>query len=372
MKSLSKSSLKPIFNTFAAHIQLFYMFENINNRTELSALGEFGLIEHLSKTIEIKNSETLKGIGDDAAVISNGDYETIVTTDMLVEGVHFDLTYCPLKHLGYKSIIVNLSDVYAMNAVPKQVVVGIALSNRFSLEAIEELYLGMQSACTRYGVDLVGGDTTSSRSGLVISVTAIGKAKKEDIVYRSGAKENDLICVTGDLGAAYMGLQLLNREKQVFIDNPKMQPDFEGNDYLLERQLKPEARKDLQDILREAGVKPTSMIDVSDGLASEIMHICTQSDKGCLLYESKIPIDEKAYELAREFNLDPTVCALSGGEDYELLFTIPIADYEKIRERADISIVGHITAKEEGMHMLDKSDQKLKLKAQGWDALQSS
>lgn len=369
---MTNSSLKPIFNTFAAHIQLFYMFENINNRTELSAIGEFGLIEHLSKAIEIKNPETLKGIGDDAAVISNGDYETIVTTDMLVEGVHFDLTYCPLKHLGYKSIIVNLSDVYAMNAVPKQVVIGIALSNRFSLEAIEELYLGMQSACARYGVDLVGGDTTSSRSGLVISVTAIGKAKKEDIVYRSGANENDLICVTGDLGAAYMGLQLLNREKQVFIDNPKMQPDFEGNDYLLERQLKPEARKDLQDILREAGVKPTSMIDISDGLASEIMHICTQSDKGCLLYESKIPIDEKAYELAREFNLDPTVCALSGGEDYELLFTIPIADYEKIRERADISIVGHITAKEEGMQMLDKSDQKLKLKAQGWDALQSS
>jgi thiamine-monophosphate kinase len=348
---------------------LFYMFENKNNRTELSQLGEFGLIDHIAKAIEIKNATTVKGIGDDAAVIHHGDEETIVTTDMLVEGVHFDLTYCPLKHLGYKSIVVNLSDIYAMNAVPGQVVVGIALSNRFSLEAVEELYAGMQSACERYGVDLVGGDTTSSRSGLVISVTAIGKAKKEDIVYRSGAKENDIICVTGDLGGAYMGLQLLNREKQVFLENPKMQPEFEGNDYLLERQLKPEARKDLQEILKNAGVKPTSMIDISDGLASEIMHICSQSDKGCLIYESKIPIDEKTFELAREFNLDPTVCALSGGEDYELLFTIPVGEYEKIRELADISIVGHITHKEEGMHMLDKSDQKLKLKAQGWDAL---
>ncbi len=348
------------------------MFENKNNRTELGELGEFGLIDHIARAIEIKNIDTLKGIGDDAAVIHHGDYETIVTTDMLVEGVHFDLTYCPLKHLGYKAIVVNLSDIYAMNAVPGQVVVGIALSNRFSLEAVEELYAGMQSACVRYGVDLVGGDTTSSLSGLVISVTAIGKAKKEDIVYRNGARENDILCVTGDLGGAYMGLQLLNREKQVFLDNPKMQPEFEGNDYLLERQLKPEARKDLQEILKNAVVKPTAMIDVSDGLASEVMHICSQSGKGCLLYESKIPIDEKTFELAREFNLDPTVCALSGGEDYELLFTIPLSDYEKIRELADISIVGHITAKEEGMHMLDKSDQKLKLKAQGWDALQSS
>jgi thiamine-monophosphate kinase len=345
------------------------MFENVNNRVELSALGEFGLIDHLAKSVQLKNTESIKGIGDDAAVIDNGNFETLVTTDMLVEGIHFDLTYCPLKHLGYKSIVVNLSDIYAMNGIPRQVVVAIAISNRFSLDAVEELYAGMLMACEKYGVDIVGGDTTSSLTGMVITITAIGKAKKEDIVYRNGACENDLICVTGDLGAAYMGLQLLNREKQVFIDNPKMQPDFEGNDYLLERQLKPEARKDLQEVLKNAGVKPTSMIDISDGLASEIMHICTQSDKGCLLYESKIPIDEKTYELASAFNLDPTVCALSGGEDYELLFTIPIADYEKIREHADISIVGHITAKEEGMHMLDKSDQKLKLKAQGWDAL---
>ncbi len=345
------------------------MFENAENRTELGSMGEFGLINHLAKAVEIKNPETIKGIGDDAAIIDNGESVTVVTTDMLLEGVHFDLTFHPLKHLGYKAVVVNLSDVYAMNAVPKQITVSIGLSNRFSLEAVEELYSGINLACKMYGVDLVGGDTTSSKSGLVISVTAIGAAKKQDVVYRNGANENDLICVTGDLGAAYLGLQLLNREKQVFLQNPKMQPDFSGNDYLLERQLKPEARKDLNEILNTAGVKPTSMIDISDGLASELMHICTQSNKGCIIYESKFPIDQKAFDLAMEFNLDPTVCALSGGEDYELLFTIPVADYEKIRERADVSIIGHITSKDEGYFMIDKSDNRHALKAQGWDAL---
>ncbi|MBS1765715.1 MAG: thiamine-phosphate kinase [Bacteroidetes bacterium] len=345
------------------------MFENANNRTELSQLGEFGLINHIAKAVELKNPESVKGIGDDAAVINANGNQVVVTTDMLVEGVHFDLVYCPLKHLGYKSIVVNLSDVYAMNAQPKQVVVAMAVSNRFSLEAIEELYAGILMACKHYGVDLVGGDTTSSQSGLVLSITAIGAAKEENIVYRNGAKENDLICVTGDLGAAYMGLQLLKREKQVFLENPNVQPDFEGNDYLLERQLKPEAQDETIRILSEVGVKPTSMIDISDGLASEIMHICTQSDKGCLIYESKLPIDEKTYEQARAFNLDPTVCAMNGGEDYELLFTISLADYEKIRSRADISIIGHITAASEGYYMLDKSDHRVELKAQGWDAM---
>lgn len=347
------------------------MFENNQNRTELSSLGEFGLIDHLSKAIELKNPESLKGIGDDAAVTDTGGKKLLVTTDMLVEGVHFDLMYHPLKHLGFKSIMVNLSDIYAMNAEPKQVVVGIALSNRFSLEAVEELYAGMLMACKQYHVDLVGGDTTSSNSGLIISITALGTAHADDIVYRNGAKENDLICVTGDLGAAYMGLQLLRREKQVFLENPSVQPEFEGNDYLLERQLKPEARKDMIELLKKNAVKPTSMIDISDGLASEIMHICKQSEKGCILYESKLPIDQKTFDLAREFHLDPTVCALNGGEDYELLFTISQSDYEKLRSEADISIIGHITAKEEGCYLLDKSDHKTALKAQGWDALKT-
>jgi thiamine-monophosphate kinase len=349
------------------------MFENKESRTELSSLGEFGLISHLAKNITINNPETIKGIGDDAAVLNlsgeDNNSVAVVTTDMLIEGVHFDLTYCPLKHLGYKSITVNLSDVYAMNAIPKQVTVAIGISNRFSLEAIEELYAGMLLACNQYGVDLVGGDTTTSKSGLVLSITAIGKAQKEDIVYRNGAQDNDLICVTGDLGAAYMGLQLLNREKLVFIENPKIQPEFAGNDYLLERQLKPEARKDLFNTLQQAGVKPTAMIDVSDGLASELLHICTQSNKGCQIYEDKIPIDQKTYDLAREFNLDATVCALNGGEDYELLFTIPISDYEKIKDKADISIIGHITEADTQCLMIDKSGNSMTLKAQGWDGL---
>ena len=347
------------------------MLENKHSRTELSDLGEFGLIDHLAKNITIQNPETIKGIGDDAAVLSlDGENVNVVTTDMLVEGIHFDLTYCPLKHLGYKSITVNLSDVYAMNATPKQVTVAIAISNRFSLEAIEELYEGMLLACKNYGVDLVGGDTTSNKSGLVISVTAIGMAKKSDIVYRNGANDNDLICVTGDLGSAYLGLQLLNREKQIFLENPSIQPDFSGNDYLLERQLKPEAQRQLHHILNKTGVKPTSMIDVSDGLASELFHICKQSNKGCKIFEDKLPIDQKTYDLAREFNLDPTVCAMSGGEDYELLFTIPVADYEKIKAEADISIIGHITETHDKV-MIDKSGNSITLRAQGWDAIKN-
>ena len=339
------------------------MFENKENRTELSSLGEFGLIDQIASAVELKNPESVRGIGDDAAVIDNGDEMTVVTTDMLVEGVHFDLTFQPLKHLGYKAVTVNLSDIYAMNATPKQIVVGIAISNRFSLEAIEELYEGIQMACDKYSVDLVGGDTTSSTSGLVISITAIGKAKREDIVYRNGAGVGDLICVSGDLGGAYVGLQLLEREKKIFLENPKIQPDLSNADYILERQLKPEPRKDIIDKLKQVDVKPTAMIDISDGLSSEVMHLCKQSQTGCTLYEDKFPIDPQTYEKAREFNLDPTVCALSGGEDYELLFTIKQSDYEKMRMHVDISI-----AKEEGLHLIDKSGNQVKLQAQGWKA----
>jgi thiamine-monophosphate kinase len=342
-------------------------FDN-SARTELSELGEFGLIRHLTQHIAIGQESTVKGVGDDAAVMHYGDAETVVTTDMLVEGVHFDLTYVPLKHLGYKSVAVNLSDVYAMNAEPRQILVSIALSNRFSLEAVEELYAGMLLACRNYDVDLVGGDTTSSLSGLVISITAIGTAAKEEIAYRSGAKVSDLLCVSGDLGAAYMGLQLLEREKSVFRDNPKIQPDLEGKDYILERQLKPEPRRDVVRLLRSLSVKPTAMIDVSDGLSSEILHLCTQSGTGVELYEEKIPIDAMTFETAREFNLDPTVCALSGGEDYELLFTVDIGDYEKIKGVKEISIIGHITAKEKGRLMVARAGTVHELTAQGWNA----
>jgi thiamine-monophosphate kinase len=345
------------------------MFENKENRTELAELGEFGLIEHLSKAIEIKNPETTKGIGDDAAVFDAGTMVTVTSTDMLVEGVHFDLTFHPLMHLGYKAIVVNLSDIYAMNAIPKQVLVGMALSNRFSIEAIEELYSGMKMACDKYGVDLVGGDTTTSTSGLILSITAIGMAQKENIVYRSGAQEHDLICVSGDLGGAYIGLQILEREKKIFLENPKIQPDLTGNDYVLERQLKPEARKEIIEQLAALRVKPTSMIDISDGLSSEVLHICRQSNMGAEIYEDKIPIDPQTYDRAREFILDPTVCALSGGEDYELLFTIAQGDYEKIRSTMDISIIGHITDKNSGVNLIDKSGNSVKMIAQGWDAL---
>jgi thiamine-monophosphate kinase len=345
------------------------MFENKDNRTELASIGEFGLIEHIAKSVELQNPESLKGIGDDAAVIDFSDYLTVASADMLLEGVHFDLTFHPLKHLGYKAVVVNLSDIYAMNATPKQVLVCLGLSNRFSLEAVEELYAGMFLACKKYGVDLVGGDTTASVSGLVLSITALGKAKKEDIVYRNTAQEHDLVCVSGDLGGAYIGLQILEREKKIFLEHPTMQPDLSGNDYVLERQLKPEARKDIIEKLHELKVKPTSMIDISDGLSSEILHICHQSGVGCDIYEDKIPIDPQTYSRAQEFGLDPTVCALSGGEDYELLFTIKQNDYEKLRAHLDISIIGHITDKNSGVNLIGKGGHAVKMTAQGWDAL---
>ncbi|MFO0436361.1 MAG: thiamine-phosphate kinase [Sphingobacteriaceae bacterium] len=346
-------------------------FDN-STRTELSSLGEFGLIDHLTKHIELKNIETVKGVGDDAAVMFHGNKLTVVTTDMLVEGVHFDLTYVPLRHLGYKSVIVNLSDIYAMNAQPKQITVAVALSNRSSLEAVEELYAGMLLACKKYGVDLVGGDTTSSTSGLVISITAIGTGDHDKITYRNGAKETNLLCVSGDLGGAYMGLQILEREKAIYKENPKLQPDLEGKDYILERQLKPEARKDIIALIDQLGIKPTSMIDISDGLASEILHLCKQSDVGVELYEEKIPIDPLTFETAREFGLDPTVCALSGGEDYELLFTIDIKDYDKVKNQMDFTVIGHITNKEKGRNLVTKSGSVTEITAQGWDGLKKS
>lgn len=345
------------------------MIEENEERTELSELGEFGLIDHLTKNIELQNATTLKGVGDDAAVIDQGDHVSVVTTDMLLEGVHFDLAYTPLKHLGYKAIISNLSDVYAMNATPEQVTVSIALSNRFSVEALEEFYAGIYLACEKYGVDLVGGDTTSSLSGLVISVTAIGKAKKENIAYRNGAKVNDLICVSGDLGAAYLGLQILEREKQVFKENPGIQPDLEGYDYLLERQLKPEARKDIITMLAALGVKPTSMMDISDGLSSELIHICTDSGVGCNIYDEKLPMDATVVSTAQDFALDPSICALNGGEDYELLFTVDIKEHEKFMNNPDITIIGHITDKDAGMNIITRDGRQHTLTAQGWDSL---
>jgi thiamine-monophosphate kinase len=294
---------------------------------------------------------------------------TVVTTDMLVENVHFDLSYVPLKHLGYKAVTVNLSDIYAMNAAPKQITVSIAISNRFSLEAVDEFYSGVALACSHYGVDVVGGDTSSSVHGFIISVTAIGEADRDDLVYRNTAKETDLICVSGDLGAAFIGLQLLEREKRIFLENPAIQPDLGSNDYVLERQLKPEARKEIIEQLRKIGVKPTAMIDISDGLSSEVLHICTQSGVGATIYEDKLPIDQQTYDVAREFNLDPSVCALSGGEDYELLFTIKMADYEKVRANLDISLIGHVTDKSEGINLITKGGGSTAIIAQGWDGL---
>lgn len=343
------------------------MFENVG-RTEISSLGEFGLIEHLSKNFTIQNNTQL-GIGDDAAVIVPTEgYQTLVSTDLLVEGVHFDLSYFPMKHLGYKAVVVNLSDIYAMNGKPKQVTVSLALSSRFSLEAVEELYAGIQLACERYQVDLIGGDTSTSKQGLMISVTAIGEAKAEEIAYRSGAKVNDLLVVTGDLGGAYCGYQLLEREKRVYMDNPSVQPDLAGFDYIIERQLKPEARKDIYELLKTLQIKPTSMMDISDGLASECFHLAKASSVGFSLYEEKIPIDPTTYNFARELDLDPTLCALSGGEDYELLFTISQSDYKKIEHHPDFTIIGYATEASEGMNLITKSGNKHALKAQGWTA----
>ena len=346
------------------------MFEDKNNPKEIENLGEFGLINHLTSQIKLKNPTSIKGVGDDAAVIApSKNKQIVVTTDMLVEGIHFDLIYTPFKHLGYKAVTVNLSDVYAMNAVPTQITVSIAVSNQISIEALEELYAGMLLACEIYGVDLVGGDTTSSNSGLIISITAVGEAEKKEVVYRNGAKENDLICVSGDLGGAFMGLQLLEREKQIFNENPSIQPDFSGYDYVLERQLKPEPRQDVIEMFKELGVQPTSMIDVSDGLSSEIIHICTQSGVGCTIYEDKLPIDPLTVSTAEEMNLNPSVCALNGGEDYELLFTISLEDYEKIKDQKRVSIIGHITADKGKHEFISNGDSVHELTAQGWNAI---
>lgn len=348
------------------------MLEDKNQeRTSLSTLGEFGLIDHLTKHFTLQHSTSVKGVGDDAAVLGASDKQTLITTDLLVEGVHFDLSYMPLKHLGYKAVMVNLSDVYAMNAEAEQITVSIAVSNRFSLEAIEELYAGIQLACTSYKVDLIGGDTTSSTKGMLISVTAIGKAAKEDVVYRNGAKATDLIVVSGDLGGAYLGLQVLEREKQVFQVNPQNQPDLEGYAYIIERQLKPEARKDIPLLLKELEVKPTSMIDISDGLSSELMHICSQSNVGCKVYEDKIPLDPQVIATCEEFEIDSTMVALSGGEDYELLFTVSIDDYDKIKGNPHLSVIGHITNKSEGLQLVTRANQELPLKAQGWNSFNS-
>jgi thiamine-monophosphate kinase len=344
------------------------MFENID-KTDISNLGEFGLINHLTKSIKLTQSSTIKGAGDDAAVLDFSGKKMLVSTDLLLEGIHFDLAYTPLKHLGYKAVQVNLSDIYAMNGMASQITVSLGLSSKFPIEAVEELYSGILLACDKYKIDLVGGDTSSSKQGLVISVTSIGYADEVDICYRNTANEGDLICVSGDLGAAYMGLQLLEREKLIYLENPQIQPDLEGKDYIIERQLKPEARRDIVDILKELEIKPTAMIDVSDGLSSEVIHICTQSEKGCNIYEDKLPIDPMTYETAREFNLDPTVCALSGGEDYELLFTVPQSAFEKIRNSPDISIIGHVTEKSAGMNLISKSNISHELKAQGWNSL---
>ena len=347
------------------------LFDN-KEKTNIENLGEFGLIDHLTKNIKLTRENTTKGVGDDAAVLDAKGKKVLVSTDMLLEGIHFDLAYTPLKHLGYKAVQVNLSDIYAMNGTATQITVSIGLSSKFPLEAVEELYEGIYLACDKYGIDIVGGDTTSSKQGLVISITSIGYADEKDIVYRNGAEEGDLICVSGDLGGAYVGLQLLEREKQIFLENPNIQPDLEGKDYIVERQLKPEARGDIIDLLKEIEVKPTSMIDVSDGLASEILHICKQSDKGCNLYEEKIPLDPMTFETAREFNLDPTVCALSGGEDYELLFTVKQADYDKIKFKMYITIIGYITEPAVGCNLITKGGVVHPLKAQGWNAFKKN
>lgn len=341
----------------------------INKNKSLEELGEFGLIDHLTKDIRLKNPSTVKGVGDDAAVLDYGSKQVVVSTDMLTEGIHFNLMYVPLKHLGYKSVIANLSDIYAMNAHPKQITVSIALSGKFSLEAIEELYSGIHLACKNYGIDLVGGDTTTSLTGLTINITVLGEAEKDELVYRTGARPNNLICVSGDLGGAYMGLQLLERENEVFKVNQHTQPQLEGYQYILERQLKPEARKDIIQIFKKLGIKPTSMIDISDGLSSEIMHICKLSNTGCRLYEDKIPMDNQTKAMAEELNINPIVAALNGGEDYELLFTLPLGDYEKVKNDPDITIIGSISDKNEGTNLITTGGSAIQLQAQGWNSV---
>jgi thiamine-monophosphate kinase len=338
-----------------------------NERTEISSLGEFGLIDHLTKNIELQNASSVVGVGDDAAVIDHFGKQTVITTDLLVEGVHFDLMYTPLRHLGYKSVVVNLSDIYAMNAIPTQIVMALALSNRFSLEAIDDFYEGVYAACEKYGVDLVGGDTTSSQKGFIVSVTAIGEVAPDKYVKRSTAQKGDLLCVSGDLGAAYLGLLFLEREKKIFMENPGIQPDLEGESYVIGRMLKPEARKDIVEFFAASNIMPTSMIDVSDGLSSEILHLCKQSDLGCILYEEKIPVAKEMRDAAFKFEIDPTACALSGGEDYELLFTIPQSDYDKLVVNEQISVIGYMTEPEQGAHIITKGGSKYLITAQGWN-----
>lgn len=343
----------------------------MSQETEISKLGEFGLIDKLTADFPIKHTSTLKGVGDDAAVLMYGDKRTLVTTDLLLEGIHFDLRYVPLKHLGYKAAVVNFSDVYAMNGTPKQITVSLGVSSRFTVEHIEELYSGIRLACELYGVDLIGGDTSASMTGLVISITCLGEADEADIVYRNGAKPTDIVCVSGDLGAAYMGLQLLERENRVAAqaeNKEGFQPDFAGKEYILERQLKPEARKDIVAILKEKGIRPTSMIDVSDGLSSELLHICKDSDVGCRIYEDKIPIDYQTAVMAEEFNMNLVMTAMNGGEDYELLFTIPLTEHDKVEKINGVSIIGYITKPELGAAMITRDGSELPLRAQGWNA----
>jgi thiamine-monophosphate kinase len=343
------------------------MLEENIKRTELSEIGEFGLIDVLTKGIKLQNKSSVKGIGDDCAVLNYQEQEILVTKDLLIESVHFDLTYMPLKHLGYKAAVVNISDIIAMNGSPKQMIIGIGASNRFSVEALEELYSGIFLACKNYNVDIVGGDTVSSQSGLVLSITCMGEARQSEIVYRNTARKGDLVFVSGNLGAAYMGLMILEREKQAFKADPNMQPDLAGHDYILERQLKPEARMDVLQLLKDAGAKPTAMIDISDGLASEILHICHQSGLGATLYEEKLPIDITTDLVAREFGIDPTTCALNGGEDYELLFTISQEDYNKVKDIKEITAIGHMTEASAGVNLVSRSGTQVEITAQGWD-----
>ena len=343
--------------------------EKMPQRTSLSQLGEFGLIDHLTKNFTISQSSTVKGIGDDSAVLDFKDKKVVVSTDLLIEGVHFDLAYMPLKHLGYKSVVVNVSDICAMNAKPTHITVSVAVSNRFPLEALEDLFDGITFAANEYKVDVIGGDTTSSQKGLIISITAIGEDDSDELVYRNGAKENDLLVVSGDLGAAYMGLQVLEREKQVFQVNPNSQPDLELYTYLVQRQLRPEARKDIRTLLHALEVVPTSMIDISDGLSSEIMHLCKQSAVGCNVYEDKLPLDPVMMNACEEFNLDATTVAINGGEDYELLFTVAMTDFDKIKGNPNFTVIGHMTQQSEGVHLVTRANTKIALKARGWDAI---
>ncbi|MGL2992666.1 thiamine-phosphate kinase [Flavobacterium sp. TSSA_36] len=348
------------------------MIEDKNpQRTSIDQLGEFGLIEHLTKHFESSHTSTIKGIGDDAAVVDFGTRKAVISTDLLIEGVHFDLAYMPLKHLGYKAVVVNLSDICAMNAKPTQITVSVAVSNRFPLEALEELYEGIARAAKEYKIDVIGGDTTSSQKGMIISITALGEADENKLVYRNGAKTTDLLVVSGDIGAAYMGLQVLEREKQVFQVNPNSQPDLDAYTYLIERQLKPEARTDIRTLLHALEIKPTAMIDVSDGISSEIMHLCKQSNVGCNLYEDKLPLDPQFISVCEEFNIDSTTIAINGGEDYELLFTVAMSDFDKIKGNPNFTIIGHMTEPSEGIHLVTRANTKIPLKARGWNAFEN-